>query len=446
MARGGIYDQIGCGFHRYSTDSQWLVPHFEKMLYDNALLSRLYLHYYQVTKDEWARNIVEGILDYVVREMLDSGGGFYSTQDADSEGHEGKFFVWTASEIREGLGQEDADLFCLYYNVSDGGNFDGKNILNVTRSVEEIALAEKVSVQELSRRLSTARQKLFTIRETRIKPHRDEKVLTAWNGLMVASFAEAAATLDREDYRVIAGRNSNFILENLRRNGLLLRSYKDGQAKLNAYLEDYAFYLDGLLCLYETTGRLNWFREAINLADKMIEEFWDAKDGGFFFTGSSHEQLIVRSKDTFDNATPAGNSVAADQLLRLSILSGNSEYQKYAVTILRLAAEQMRRFPSGFGRTLCALDFYLSSPKEIAVIGNPTQEETKSLLRQIWQEYLPNKVVAQGTVDDPTGPSLIPLLQDRRTVNNTPTAYVCENYVCREPTTDPERLLTLISP
>ncbi len=445
MAAGGIYDQIGGGFHRYSTDSQWLVPHFEKMLYDNALLSRLYLHYYQLTKDKWARDIAEGILDYVAREMLDSDGGFYSTQDADSEGQEGKFFVWSATEIREILGHEDATLFCLYYNVSDAGNFEGKNVLNVTQSIEEMAAAEKISVQALSQKLSGARQKLFAVRERRIKPARDEKVLTAWNGLMLASFAEAAAILEREDYRVIAENNAKFVLDHLRSDGLLLRSYKDGKARLNAYLEDYSFYIEGLLCLYETTGLLTWFREALDLAKKMIEEFWDAKDGGFFFTGSSHEQLIVRSKDSFDNATPAGNSVAADLLLRLSLLSGNADYQRYAVTILRLAAEPMRRFPSGFGRTLCALDFYLSTPKEIVVIGDPNLKETKSLLKTVWQEYLPNKVVAQSRANDSAGASLIPLLEDRPTVNNTPTAYVCENYVCREPATDPERLLALIS-
>ena len=316
MAEGGIYDQLGGGFHRYSVDARWLVPHFEKMLYDNALLSRLYLHYYQLTREEWARQIAEGILDYVVREMTDPAGGFYSTQDADSEGVEGKFFVWTLDEIKSVLGEQDAALFSSYYNITEAGNFEDKNILNVTRSLEEVAAETNVTRSELEESLARSRSKLFEVRERRIKPGRDEKILTAWNGMMLASFAEAAAILDREDYLKIARRNARFVLDNLRADGLLLRTYKDGKAKLNAYLEDYAFLADGLLTLYEVSGELEWFEETLAIANKMIEEFWDGQEGGFFYTGKSHEALIVRSKDYFDNATPSGNSVAAEVLLR----------------------------------------------------------------------------------------------------------------------------------
>jgi uncharacterized protein YyaL (SSP411 family) len=440
MAEGGIYDQLGGGFHRYSTDARWLVPHFEKMLYDNALLSRLYLHYYQLTREDWARRIAEGILDYVVREMTDAQGGFYSTQDADSEGVEGKFFVWSLAEIEALLGKRDAALFPSYYNVTAEGNFEEANILNIKQPLAELAASENLTVEELETALDKARQTLFAAREQRIKPARDEKVLTAWNGLMLASFAEAGAILERPDYSAIAKNNARFVLSKLRSGRLLLRSYKDGEAKLNAYLEDYSFYIDGLLTLFETTGELEWFTEARDLCDVMIEEFWDDEEGGFFFTGDSHEQLIVRAKDFFDNATPSGNSVAADVLLRLAALTDHQDYQRRATSILRLTANGMLRYPSGFGRLLCALDFYLDKPKEIVLIGDSDAPQTISLAREIWSRYLPNKVVAQAAPEDERASKLIPLLQGRSEVDNEPTAYVCEHFTCQTPVTTPAGL------
>lgn len=442
MADGGIYDQLGGGFHRYSTDARWLVPHFEKMLYDNALLSRLYLHYYQLTKDDWAREVAEGILDYVAREMTDPLGGFYSTQDADSEGVEGKFFVWSLAEVESLLGKRAAALFAAYYDVTPDGNFEGANILNIKQDLAEVAGREKLTVEELEAALVNARQILFTARERRVKPARDEKVLTSWNGLMLASFAEAGAVLGRPDYADIAKKNARFVLNNLRRDGLLLRSYKDGQAKLNAYLEDYSFYIDGLLTLFETTGELEWFIEARNLCAVMIEEFWDNEAGGFFFTGDSHEQLIVRAKDFFDNATPSGNSVAAEVLLRLGLLTTNQDYQRRATTILRLAANGMLRYPSGFGRLLCALDFYLDTPKEIALIGAADSPQTILLAREVWSRYLPNKVVAKASPKDTDAFGAIPLLQGRSELEGRPTAYVCEHFACKRPVTTPAELAT----
>ena len=440
MAEGGIYDQLGGGFHRYSTDARWLVPHFEKMLYDNALLSRLYLHYYQLTKEDWARRIAEGILDYVVREMTDELGGFYSTQDADSEGVEGKFFVWSLAELESLLGKQDAALFAACYNVTLEGNFEDANILNIKQPLAEIAAREKMTVDELEPVLLNCRKILFAAREKRIKPARDEKVLTAWNGLMLAGFAEAGAILDRPDYSQVAKRNARFVLNNLRRDGLLLRSYKDGEAKLNAYLEDYSFYIDGLLTLFETTGELEWFTEARTLCDLMIREFWDEEEGGFFFTGDSHEQLIVRAKDFFDNATPSGNSVAADVLLRLGVLTSNQDYQRRATTILRLTANGMLRYPSGFGRVLCTLDFHLDTPKEIALIGVADSPQTISLAREIWSRYLPNKVVALAAPKDDLAANTIRLLQGRMAVGGQPTAYVCEHFTCKSPVTSPAEL------
>jgi uncharacterized protein len=422
MANGGMYDQIGGGFHRYSTDARWLVPHFEKMLYDNALLSRLYLHYFQVSEEPFARETVEGILDYVLREMTNAEGGFYSTQDADSEGHEGKFFVWSMDEIRAALGEADARTFAEHYNITEAGNFEGKNIPNMTRAGET---GSRASLEE-------SKRKLFELREQRVKPDRDEKVLTAWNGLMMASFAEAGVVLNRPDYTDAARRNAEFVLSNLRREGTLLRTWKDGVAKFNGYLEDYAFLIEGLVTLFETTGESRWLNEALALTERMIEEFWDEDGGGFFFTGKSHENLIVRSKDYFDNATPSGNSVAALVLLRLATLLDKESYRNLSIAVLREVGDQIRRYPSGFGYALSAADFLLSTPKEIAIVGKDAAD-IGPLLTETWRRYLPNKVVAPSITGDAAA---IPLLENRPLDNNLATAYVCENYTCQQPVTD----------
>ena len=443
MADGGMYDQLGGGFHRYSTDARWLVPHFEKMLYDNALLSRLYLHHFQVTGAESSRRTVEGILDYVLREMTDAAGGFYSTQDADSEGHEGKFFVWDINEARSALGETAATLFCDYYDITDQGNFEGKNIPNVTRPIETVAVANKITVEQLEESLAQSRRTLFELREQRIKPDRDEKIITAWNGLMLPSFAEAGVVLNRPDYTAAARRNADFVLQHLTRDGFLLRTYKDGVAKFNAYLEDYAFCVEGLLTLYETTGESRWMNEARRFADRMIEEFWDHDNGGFFFTGKSHENLIVRSKDYFDNATPSGNSVATGVLLRLAVLTGNEDYRNLAIAVFREAVDNARRYPSGFGYLLSVIDFLLSTPKEVAIIGRDAAD-IQQLLSEVWRRYLPNKVVAPAFADETAATSL-PLLQDRPMLDGRATAYVCEHYTCKEPVTDPHSLAEQLS-
>ncbi len=441
MAEGGLYDHLGGGFHRYSTDARWLVPHFEKMLYDNALLSRLYLHAYQTTGEDFYRRVVEETLDYVVREMTDEGGGFYSTQDADSEGVEGKFFVWEKEEIERLLGPDDAALFCAYYNVTEGGNFEEKNILNVTRPAPAVASELKVTPERLEEVLARGRRVLFESRESRVKPGRDEKILTAWNGLMLESFAEAAAVLGREDYRAVAERNAEFILGTLKTD-VLLHFFKDGQAKHVGFLDDYAFYASGLVTLYETTGHVRWLKEALSLTEKMLAEFWDDADGGFFYTGESGEQLIVRSKDFFDNATPSGNSVAAEVLLRLSVLTGNESYRRKAVSVIRLVHESVARYPSAFGYTLGAIDFYFSTPKEIVVVSpRGAADEARALTREIWSRYLPNKVVVQSEegVEEETI-ELVPLLRERRAEGGRATAYVCENYSCRLPVSTPGQL------
>jgi uncharacterized protein YyaL (SSP411 family) len=437
MADGGIYDQLGGGFHRYSTDARWLVPHFEKMLYDNAQLALFYLHVYQVTGDAYYRRVVEETLDYVVREMTDRSGGFYSTQDADSEGHEGKFFVWSLNEIREALGETDAKVFAAYYDATDGGNFEGANILNVVRSIDEVAAENELDAAKVTAIFERGRKVLFDLREKRIKPARDEKVLTAWNGLMMSAFAEAGAVLERDDYLEIARRNAVFLLAELQHDGLLLRTYKDGKAKLNAYQEDYSYLADGLITLYQASGETTWLNEAKRIADVMIAEFWDASEGGFFFTGNSHEELIVRSKDYFDNATPSGNSVAADVLLRLAIFFDDDGYRRKAVSLFRVLAGSLRKYGSAFGRALSALDFHLSSPFEIALLGTKGSQDLEELRRGVWSRYIPNKLVAEAETANPD----LPLLRDRATTEGRATAYVCRNYTCQQPVTGADELL-----
>ena len=438
MAGGGIYDQLGGGFHRYSVDDRWLVPHFEKMLYDNALLSRIYLDAYLLTKNELYRRIAGETLDYVRREMTSPEGGFYSSQDADSEGHEGKFFVWTPREVEAVLGSTDADLFCRCFDVTERGNFEGRNILNLPRPVSAVARLNNLPESEFLEILARGRRLLFEEREKRIKPGRDEKILTAWNGLMLSSFAEAAGALDRMDYRESAVRNANFLLDRLQRNGRLLRSYKDGEAKLNAYLEDYACLIDGLLSLYETTFEKRWIEEARRLAVSMTEYFWDAGGKSFFLTSHDHETLIHRPRDLYDNATPSGNSVAAHALLRLAELTGEEIWQTWARSILESMAAQLASHPSAFSNYLCALDFLLAPPSQIAVAGNPDSGQARDMLKVVRTRFLPNKVLVCGSGADTE------LLRDRPQIDGMVTAYICRNRTCSLPVTTPRRLEELL--
>jgi len=444
MADGGMYDHLGGGFARYSTDAHWLTPHFEKMLYDNAQLARLYLHVWQVTGDEFFKRKAEEIFDYVLREMTDEQGGFYSAQDADSEGEEGKFFVWTPAEIKDILGEEEARLFGFHFDVSESGNFEhGASILHERSSVEDSAKALGVSVEKLSEVIAQAKKKLFTAREKRIKPMRDEKILTAWNGLMLSAFAEAGFILGRRDYRAAAEKNAGFILANMRTaEGYLLRTYgttqEGGKAKLNAYLEDYALFIEGLLTLFEATGATHLLKEARQLADLMIAEFWDEEDGGFFFTGKNHEELIVRSKDFFDNATPSGNSVAAEVLIKLEKLTGDDKYSRYGTGIFRLLSGQLTKYPQAFGRALTALSYYLSAVKEIVVLYDKGQEEN-DLLDALSRNYIPNKILVMSEIHGDT--ELLPILEGKELIGDAPTAFVCENYTCREPVTETEQFI-----
>jgi len=440
MAHGGLYDQLGGGFHRYSTDAEWLVPHFEKMLYDNAQLVRAYLMGYQATGNAYYRTIVEQTLNYVLRDMTDPSGGFYSTEDADSEGVEGKFYVWTPADLAEHLGAEDAGLFGAFYDVTDRGNFEHRlSILHISNTPLEVAQRLHVSEARLLEALERGRQVLFDAREQRIRPARDDKVLSAWNGMMLRAFAEAGRVLNDPTYRQAAINNAHFLLETMRSpNGALFRTWKPGHAAhLNGYLEDYANVADGLVALYEATFEPRWLAAAIELADAILERFADPENGGFFDTSTDHETLITRPKDVFDNATPSGNAVAADVLLRLAVLTANHEYQRAAQGMFELLREALVRYPLGFARSLSALDFLLGHPKEIAVFGALEGADTQALLRVIFEPFLPNKIVA-GANGGP--PAEIPLLEGRSARNGQATAYVCEQYVCQSPTTDPSEL------
>jgi uncharacterized protein YyaL (SSP411 family) len=408
------------------------------MLYDNSQLARVYLHAWQVTGNEFFRTITEEILDYVVREMLDPAGGFYSTQDADSEGEEGKFFVWTPDEIREVLGDE-ADEFMAAYGVTPGGNFESKNILEFVGDMDQRPA------------LTEARHKLFEAREERIHPGRDEKVLTSWNGLMLAAFAEAARFLNRDDYREIARRNADFLLRELRQeNGRLVRTWKRrpervqegpsegaGEAKLNGYLEDYAYLIEGLLELYQTTFDPAWFLAAQELAETMIAHF-QAPDGGFFDTSDDHETLITRPRDLQDNATPSGNAMAATALLKLAGFTNDLRTVDLAHQALAQIQPMMAQYPLGFGQWLQALAYALSKPREIAIVGDPESADTQALLSIVRDGYRPFQVVALGALGAQS-PS-VPLLQDRGLVEGQAAAYVCRDFACQAPIAKPEEL------
>ncbi|GAB4541422.1 MAG: thioredoxin domain-containing protein [Anaerolineae bacterium] len=451
MASGGIYDQIGGGFHRYSTDARWLVPHFEKMLYDNALLARVYLHAWQVTGRPLYRRVVEETLDYVIREMTasptsheqsDRLGGFYSAQDADSEGEEGKFFLWTPDQVKSILGEEEGEIFCKYFDVTPEGNFEGKSILNIRFDISTAAASARIDEDRFHTIIEQGRRKLFEKREQREKPGRDEKVLTGWNGLMLAAFAEASFALNRPDYRQVAEENAGFVLNELRRDGRLLRSWRfdastgRGRARFNAYLEDYAFYADGLLALYQATFKPRWFAEARALVDAILTHFSDP-NGGFFDTSQDHEQLIIRPKNLQDNAIPSGNASAADVLLRVAAYTGDDTYRQPAEEMLAAMAPMMQRYPGGFSHWLSALTFYLAKPREIALIGEPGSEDTQALLKVALGDYRPHQVVALAAPDDTAATEIVPLLANRPLQNKRATAYVCRQFVCQAPVTDP---------
>ena len=443
MAQGGIYDHLGGGFHRYSVDAKWLVPHFEKMLYDNAQLLRSYADVFRLTQEPLFKRVAEETTEYLLREMLHPEGGFYSTQDADSEGEEGKFFVWTPDEIKQLLGEEVGEIFCRVYDVSDVGNFERRNILHPILTLEQSAKFFRREPREIERIVAEARQRLFQEREKRVKPFRDEKILVSWNGLMLSGLAEAMDVSPNPLYLKAAEKTVNFIFTRMRRDGLLLHTYKDGQAKFPGYLDDYAFLGVGLLDLYEATLDRSLLERAGQIAEAMIREFWDEIDGGFFYTGKSHEQLISRTKPAFDSSVPSGNSLATQLLLRLYHYTGKEDYLKRAEKVLRLYYDAMEKQPFGFAHMLSALDFYLEKPKEIVLVGKREEAATRELLNKIHSLYLPNKTLQLAEPGRPLS-EISPLLEGKTHLHGKPTVYVCHNFTCSPPVTEWEELKPLL--
>ena len=443
MAQGGIYDQLGGGFHRYSVDAKWLVPHFEKMLYDNAQLLRIYAQAYTITRDPLFKSVVDETVSYLLREMLYPQGGFYSTQDADSEGEEGKFFVWTTEEISDLIGAADGEIFCRMYDVGEPGNFEGKSILHVILTVAQASKFFRKEPAEIAALVGRAKPRLFAAREKRIKPFRDEKIITAWNGLMLSGLAAAITVSGNAAAIDAAKRTVDFLSTRMFRDGFVLHTYKDGQAKLFGYLDDYAFLAIGLLDLYEALSDRAYFDRAVGLAEIMLREFWDERDGGFFFTGKSHEQLISRAKPIFDASIPSGNAAATQLLLRLHHLTGKQDYHTKAEKVLRSYYDAMESQPFGFAHMLCAMDPLLKGVMEVVIVGNPGDDGVKEMISEINSTYLPNKVLQLVSPDTPLG-KVSPLLQGKTQVDGKPTAYVCQNFTCSAPVTSARELKGLL--
>lgn len=455
MRMGGIYDHVGFGFHRYATDTSWLVPHFEKMLYDQALLALAYTEAYQATGNAAYRITAEEIFAYVLRDMTSPEGGFYSAEDADSEGEEGKFYVWTLAEIREALGEEDGDLAIRVFNVKPEGNFHeeatgritGANILHLQAPISEIASNLGMSADDLETRLKAIRERLLALRETRVRPHRDDKILTDWNGLMIAALAAGARAFDRPEYADAARKAADFVLTTMRTPvGRLLHRYRDGEAAIAAVVDDYAFFIWGLLELYEATFRVEYLKTALALNDDMLTHFWDDESGGFFFTADDGENLLVRTKEIYDGATPSGNSVAALNLLRLGRITGRTDLEVRAQRIGRAFAGSVEQFPSAYTQFLTAVEFAIGRSYEVVIAGNADAEDAKALVRSLRQPFLPNKVV----VFRPTGPesadiiNIAPYTKDQTSLDGKATAYVCRNFACELPTADTQTMLGLL--
>ena len=447
MAHGGIYDHLGGGFHRYSVDHRWLVPHFEKMLYDNALLTGLYLEAFQLTREPLFRKITQETLSYVMREMTDPQGGFYSTQDADSEGEEGKFFVWDQEEVHTLLGEENGRLFCRHYDVRSEGNFEhGKSILNIPVAAQESARFLDVDLARLEAATRRGREVLAAVREGRIKPERDDKIQVSWNGLMISAFARAYQVLGKQEYLETAQNAAGFILQHmLTESGRLLHTYKAGRARFVGYQDDYAFFCCGLLDLYEASFDPAWLDAAETLTETMLDEFWDPAEGGFFFSGKSNEELIVRSKNPYDNATPSGNSMAVMSLMRLGTILDRPDLWKRAEQTLKLFEPMLREMPSGFGQMLCGLDFFSRRPVEVVLVGEPEDADTKKLLAAAYRRLLSNRVIVRTDPEKSEDLSRrIPLLAGKTTVDGKPTAYVCRDSVCSAPVTTEAQLDALL--
>jgi uncharacterized protein YyaL (SSP411 family) len=455
MRLGGIFDHLGFGFHRYSIDQWWLVPHFEKMLYDQALLAIAYSEAYQATGDEFYKETAVEILTFVLRDMRAPEGGFYSAEDADSEGVEGKFYVWSLDEIRELLSREDAEFFVKIFNVEINGNFfeeaarkkTGKSILYLRKPLSELAGELEISIEELRERLEKIRLRLFEKRGRRIRPARDEKILTDWNGLMIAALAIAARALNESRYADAAQRTVDFILSKVMGpNGTLLHRYTDGEALVKGFLDDYAFMVWGLLELYEATFEAGYLGKAVSLNERMLEHFWDDEGGGLFFTPDDGEALIVRKKEIYDGAIPSGNSVAMANLIRLSRITSNMDLEKKAIEIGKAFSETVKNSPAAYTHLLSAVNLMAAPFYEVVIVGDPEKEETRKILKTLWKEFFPKKVVLfkPSHLKESEISKIAGFTADYGEVGGKATVYVCSYYSCKSPTNDPDDMVELL--
>jgi uncharacterized protein YyaL (SSP411 family) len=456
MRYGGIYDHIGFGFHRYSTDAQWLIPHFEKMLYDQAMIAMVYTEAYQATgKEEFARTAHE-IFSYVLRDMTSPEGGFYSAEDADSEGEEGKFYLWTRDEVQKILSREEAEVAIKVFNIREDGNFashvvgmkKGNNILHLTESWTESASHLSMSLPVLKKHMESIRQKMFAYRKKRIYPHKDDKILTTWNGLMIAALAKGAQVFNEPRYATAASRAADFVLNNLTMpDGRLIHRYRDGQAALPAHVDDYAFLIWAMLELYETTFDVNYIHRALEVNRDLIDHFWDDNYGGFYFTADDSEGLLLRQKEIFDGATPSGNSVAMLNLLRLGRLTANAGFEQKASRIGRAFSGNVSQSPSSYAQLMVALDFALGPSFEVVIAGDSQTNDTQEMLRVIRGRFIPNKVIILRSTEQslPEIDNIATFIRNHSSIDGKATVYICSNYDCRLPTSDIDTMLRLLN-
>jgi uncharacterized protein YyaL (SSP411 family) len=451
MRRGGIYDHLGFGFHRYSTDAYWLVPHFEKMLYDQALLAMAYTEAFQATGKKEYEKAAREIFTYVLRDMTSPGGGFYSAEDADTEGQEGKSYVWRLDEIRDALSPQEADWAIRVFNVTAAGNFSehgsentGENILHRTQSLPQLAAAFGVTEAELVGRLESIREKLFSRREKRPHPHKDDKVLTDWNGLMIAALAKAGQAFDEPGYAQAARQAAEFIDQNLRSpQGRLLHRYRDGEAAVEAHLDDYAFLIWGMIELYETSFDVNDLQAALDLNREVIRHFWDDQGGGFYFTADDAEHLLMRQKEIYDGAEPSGNSVQMLNLQRLARMTGNTDWEEKAARTNRAFSRMAAKAPSAFTQLMAGVDFAVGPSFEIVIAGDPQAADTHQMVQALRRQFIPNKVVLlrpPGEAEDKIT-HLAEFTRYQSSLQGRATAYVCRNYRCQLPTTEVSQML-----
>ena len=455
MRDGGIFDHVGYGFHRYATDAHWLLPHFEKMLYDQAMLAMVYTEAFQATRDDQYANVAREIFTYVIRDMRSPEGAFYSAEDADSEGEEGKFYVWSEEEIRSLLTDKEAEAFVKVLNIRKDGNFYdeatqekvGTNIPHVTLSLKDAARALKTGEETLSELLESARDKLFNAREKRVRPLRDDKVLSDWNGLMIAALAKAARVLDDPEYARSAELAVEFILKTMRRDdGILMHRFRENEVSVPAFLDDYAFLVWGLLELYETTFDVQYLKTARGLNQDMLDHFWDEKDGALFFAGDYSEKLLVRQKEAYDGAIPSGNSIAMLNLIRLARLLGEAEYEQKASDIAKAFSMQVERSPTGFGMMLLALDFALGPSYEIIIAGNPEADDTQNMLKTLRERFIPNKItILRGSKEQSEQiTQLAPYTEYYDSLKGRAIVHVCINQNCMLPTTETSQMLKIL--